>query len=622
MFGIAGIIGPGACEYRQAIQKAVDSMAHRGPDGEGFYVSPSGNCVLGHRRLSILDLSDTASQPMLSDNGNSVLVYNGECYNFQELRKNLQTKNLNFKSTGDTEVVLKLLEIEGEKALEKLNAMFALALWNERKQSLLIARDRYGQKPLYFARFGEMLIFASEIRALLASGLIERKADLMSIHSYLAYGAVQEPDTIVSGVSILAPAGFMLCHSDGTQSSNYYWKYSKQQNVLSPEQLKERFISAVKRHLISDAPLGVFLSGGIDSSSIVAAASNNKNNQIKTLSVIFPEQPDKSEKMFADLMAQRTRTEHYQVPVTGQKMLQILPKALDAMDQPTTDAINSYIIAHAASQTGLKAVLSGVGGDELFGGYHLFSDIPKMLLIRKFLSFARIPTACMIEKYAIGGPKSAKLVDFFDAPANLHNHYLAWRRIFSWRQIKKLTPKLTKSKWDHALNPTCLSELQNITNKHDIHDAIGQLEMRTYMNQMLLRNSDIMGMANSLEIRSPFLDAEFSESALNLESKSRIPNKQTKWRFVQAMEDLLPQNIAKRRKQGFTLPFEKWMQCELKTEVTDGINSLLHSCSCMQKDALTDISRRFCSQPQKTGWLRPWSLYVLGRYLERNKLGT
>ena len=153
MCGIAGIIGPGACEYRQAIQKAVDSMAHRGPDGEGFYVSPSGNCVLGHRRLSILDLSDTASQPMLSDNGNSVLVYNGECYNFQELRKNLQTKNLNFKSTGDTEVVLKLLEIEGEKALEKLNAMFALALWNERKQSLLIARDRYGQKPLYFARY-------------------------------------------------------------------------------------------------------------------------------------------------------------------------------------------------------------------------------------------------------------------------------------------------------------------------------------------------------------------------------------------------------------------------------------------------------------------------------------
>lgn len=620
MCGIAGILGPDAAEHEKAVHKMVAAMAHRGPDGQGIYVSDSGTCVLGHRRLAILDLSEAASQPMISGDGNSVLVYNGECYNFHELRDRLSNDNLSFVSSGDTEVVLKLLQKEGVDALPKLNAMFALALWDERQQTLLMARDRYGQKPLYFTRIGKLLLFASEVRALLASGLVPRKADLAAIHSYLAYGAVQEPNTIVSGVSILRPAGYMLCKPDGTQNYDIYWRYSKREKKLSPQELRDCFLSAVHRHLISDAPLGLFLSGGIDSSSIVAAATRRSNARIKTLSVIFPEQPDESEAKYAGKMAEWAGTEHCQIPVTGQEMLKMLPEALDAMDQPTGDAINTYLISHAASQTSLKAVLSGVGGDELFGGYHLFRDVPKMLAMRRFLSLIRKPAAHLLGKCNLFAVKPAKLADFFDAPPNMLNYYLVRRRVFSWRQIKIMAPEMVGSEWDSALDTGYFQELQTMIDGIKIHDAVGRLEMRTYMGQTLVRDSDVMGMANGLEIRMPFLDAEFSTSALDLEPQSRTVRACPKWRFVEAMDDWLPPDIVNRAKQGFTLPLKDWMLCELKDRIPEGIVALARLCGVMRKDALFNLWRNFCSQPEKVGWFRPWSLFVLGHYLQRHRL--
>ncbi len=621
MCGIAGILGPDAAEHEKAVHKMVAAMAHRGPDGQGIYVSDSGTCVLGHRRLAILDLSEAASQPMISGDGNSVLVYNGECYNFRELRDRLSNDGIGFVSSGDTEVVLKLLQKEGVDALPKLNAMFALALWDERKQTLLIAHDRYGQKPLYFTRIGKLLLFASEVRTLLASGLVPRKADLAAIHSYLAYGAVQEPNTIVSGVSVLKPAGYMLCKPDGTESYDIYWRYSKREKKLSPQELRDSFISAVHRHLISDAPLGLFLSGGIDSSSIVAAATRRSNTRIKTLSVIFPEQPDESEAEYAGKMAEWAGTEHFQIPVTGQQMLQMLPEALDAMDQPTGDAINTYLISQAASQTGLKVVLSGVGGDELFGGYHLFRDVPKMLAMRRFLSLIRKPAAHLLGKCNLFALKPAKLADFFDAPANILNYYLVRRRIFSWRQIREIAPELVKPEWDSALDSEYFQDLLTLIDGSKIHDAVGRLEMRAYMGQTLLRDSDVMGMAHGLEIRLPFLDSEFSIGSLNLEPESRIPQNTPKARFVEAMGNWLPKGIANRSKQGFTLPLKNWMQQELKNEITEGISSLQRNCNVMKKNVLLDLWEQFCSRPERIGWFRPWSLFVLGRYLQTHKLG-
>ncbi len=389
---------------------------------------------------------------------------------------------------------------------------------------------------------------------------------------------------------------------------------------LSPQELRENFISAVHRHLISDAPLGLFLSGGIDSSSVVAAATRRSDTRIKTLNVTFPEQPDESEEEYAGKMADWAGTEHIQIPVTGRQMLQMLPEALDAMDQPTGDAINTYLISQATSQTGLKAVLSGVGGDELFGGYHLFRDVPRMFAMRRFLSLIRQPAAHLLGKFNVFALKSAKLADFFDSPANILNYYLVRRRIFSWRQIRQMAPKLVKPEWDSALGNEYHRDLQVLTDGSKIHDAVGRLEMRAYMGQTLLRDSDVMGMAHGLEIRLPFLDSELSVGSLNLESESRIPQNTPKARFVEAMGNLLPDCIPNRPKQGFTLPFESWMLNEMKNETTDGINSFHCLGSVIQKDTLLNIWQKFCANPQKIGWFRLWSLFVLGHYLKIQKL--
>jgi len=619
MCGIAGIFGNGASEHVEAVQKMIDSMSHRGPDGQGIYVSSSGTCVLGHRRLSILDLSEAAAQPMVSSDGNNALVYNGECYNFKELRDEMQNNGERFNSSGDTEVVLRLFSRYGISVLPRLNAMFALAFWDERKQELLLSRDRYGQKPLYYTRIGKLLLFASEVRALLASGMVARRASPEAIHSYLAYGAVQEPLSIVSGVSLLRPGSYVFFKLQEKEITNSYWIYPTEKKEMSSCELRESFILAVERHLISDAPIGLFLSGGIDSSAVTAAASS-ASERIKTLCVVFPDQPDQSEAKYAEMTAAQAGTEHSEVPVTGSEMLQMLPEALSAMDQPTGDAINTYVISYAASQAGLKVALSGLGGDELFGGYSSFVSVPRILRMRRLLAPFRSPAANFLEYCSPFSIKLSKLAEIFDGPANLLCSYLARRRVFSSRQMKRLAPGLVNRQWNSGLCAEYFQELNMIAETCQANDAVGLLEMRAYMGQTLLRDSDVMGMAHGLEIRQPFLDTEFSSSILALESQTRIPRACPKWRLVEAMGNRLPEAIVNRPKKGFTLPFENWMQCELKDRVQEGITVLAESCKLMRKEVLYGLWEQFCCRPQKIGWFRPWILFVLGHYLEQHRL--
>lgn len=620
MCGIAGIFGEGAVQHTDAVRRMVEAVIHRGPDDEGLFVSPSGNCVLGHRRLAVLDISDAASQPMVSADGHRVLVYNGECYNYRELRNGLFKSGESVSSSGDTEVVLRLLVRDGISLLPRMNAMFALAFWDEREQTLLLARDRYGQKPLYFTRIGRMVIFASEVRSLLASGLVPRKVDLHAIHGYLAYGAVQEPYTIVSRVSILRPGSYMQLALDGTEEPEPYWAHSIKKQSVSPPDLRASFVSAVERHLISDAPLGLFLSGGIDSSAVLAAAARSSRSGVKTLTLVFPEQPHQSEAEYAKQMAAFVGTDHTEIPISGNDLLKLLPHALDAMDQPTSDAINTYIVSYAAHQAGLKVALSGLGGDELFGGYPAFRDVAKILRLRQVLGALRGPGAKLLEWCGPYSIKAAKVAEILDAPADVLCAYLTRRRFFSSRQIGKLIPDLVNQNWDSGLSQGFFAQLQEIVKGRETNDTVGLLEMRTYMGQMLLRDSDVMGMAHSLEIRLPFLDADFSSCALALEPQARVPRDIPKWRFVEALDNWLPKEIVHRPKQGFTLPFRDWMLCELKHQVFEGICGLLRVCEPMQKDVLFGLWDRFLAQPEKIGWLRPWSLFVLGCYLERHRL--
>ena len=434
MCGIAGIVGIRAAENTSAVEKMTTAMRHRGPDGEGIYISPLGTCVLGHRRLSIIDLTDAAAQPMVTDNHSCALSYNGECYNFQQLRKNLLENGEMFTSSGDTEVVLKMLKQRGRECLPELNGMFALAFWNEKNQNLLLARDRFGQKPLYYTLQRGLFIFASEVQALLASELVSRKADKASVLNFLACGSVQGSKTIVEDINLLGAGCYLSIEAKNVSPGkpHPYWLPPRDKTECSAKQLQDAFAQSVKRHMISDVPVGVFLSGGIDSSAIAAAAVRELGKNVATLCVVYPDQPEECESAHAQRVAQAIGSRHIEIPVTGSEMLELLPHALNDMDQPTIDGINTYVVSYAARKAGFKVALSGLGGDELFGGYRgTFTDPQKIMLLRKKNGWLRRPLAKVASLFHSGNRRLTKIVDALNSPSGLLPAYLVRRRLFS-----------------------------------------------------------------------------------------------------------------------------------------------------------------------------------------------
>jgi asparagine synthase (glutamine-hydrolysing) len=621
MCGIAGIVGKNATDHEDALRRMVDAMRHRGPDGEGYYRSPSGTCLLGHRRLAILDLSDAAAQPMVSPDAQYAFAYNGECYNFRPIRAELAGEGEAFASSGDTEVLFRLLRKRGRACLSGLNAMFAFGFWDEAQKTLLLARDRFGQKPLYYTHRGSLLLFASELRALLASGLVERRINPSAIRGYLAYGAVQGPETIVDGVRLLPAAHYLDYQAQGRESSGRYWTPPTDKQPLAPEMLRDRFCEAVERHLISDAPIGLFLSGGIDSSAIAAAAAKARpDNPPVSLAVIFPDDPSHSEQDHARRMARHAGTEHHEIPLTGSELLARLPSAIAAMDQPTVDSINTEVVSYAARCAGLKVALSGLGGDELFGGYPSFRDIPRLL---PWLNALQPLMGKIVEGLSFSTPFSrriAKLVDLLSCPDNPMAVYLARRRLFTSRQVQSLLPSIRGNGWSAGLPEEALHEMLRLMEQRDLPDAIGLLEMCAYMENMLLRDSDVMGMAHSLEIRVPFLDAEFAGAALRLDSGARVPSRIPKARLVRALGDWLPRENVERPKQGFTFPFVHWMQKELRGEMEGGLEALAARCPLIAPGIARTLWHRFLARPDSVGWSRPWALYILSNYIMRNEL--
>ncbi|MEI7436952.1 MAG: asparagine synthase (glutamine-hydrolyzing) [bacterium] len=621
MCGIAGIAGPDAASKRDAVVRMLNAMGHRGPDGEGIHSSPSGACVLGHRRLSILDLSPLAAQPILHGHSSKAMVYNGECYNYRELRAELQSRGETFRSSGDAEVMLRLFALDGIKVLPGLNAMFALGIWDESRRELLLARDRCGQKPLYYARAGACLVFASEVRALLASGLVSRTLDYDGMLSFLAYGAVQGPGTIVRGVSLLAPATWMIFNAHGQIKSEPYWSPPHEKKRVTPEEFREEFGQAVERHLVSDVPIGMFLSGGIDSSAVAVAARRRSTGVVKTLSVVFPDQPAQSEAAHARRVADFAGTEHHEIAITGAEMLKLLPQALDSMDQPTSDGINTYLVSYGARAAGLTVALSGLGGDELFAGYDVFDHVPKMRALHRLAGFLRKPARSVLRASCSPFDKTAgKWSDLFASPGDLTSVYLTRRKLFSSDELRRVAPGLAGNGWVRGMSPDTLRDLEGLVEKRPVPDALGLLEMSSYMGQTLLRDSDVMSMAHGLEIRTPFLDAEFSTLALMADPGVRMRRATPKWYFVKAMGDWLPPENVHRVKQGFTLPFREWMQKDLRAEVTDGLDALSRHGAIFNANGLKELWSRFEAEPDRVRWLRPWSLFVLARYLRRMEL--
>ena len=634
MCGILGSIGPRSFDA-DAFGKALDVMQNRGPDDRGIYEEPE--CLLGHRRLAILDLSPTGHQPMSTPDGRYTIVFNGEVYNYRELRKTLIDEGLAFHSTSDTEVILALFAREGPDCLRHLRGMFAIAIWDKLEKSLFLARDRMGIKPLYIWPRPQGVAFASEVKALraLPGGPSEIKPS--AVAAYLAWGSVPEPKTIIKGVEALAP-GTWVRWIGGNSRAETYWRIpdaapSIHRREEAIEMLRPILREAVALRCISDAPLGAFLSGGIDSSSVVALMRAAGQQHLHTFSISFPQTP-LNEGSYALKVVEEFATHHTNIAVSQQMVREGLDGFFQAMDQPTCDGVNTYLVSKFARQGGLTVALSGLGGDELFAGYPSFQRIRKAI---PWLTHAPGLTTWAGGKAAswLGGRltklEALSLLPIHNSKFNIQNClgvlYYASRGLFMPSQIRKLLhPDLLAAlprDWS-PLAPygvpllpglsSSLTQNSKLTTHNILPDSVHSTiahELRQYMLNQLLRDSDVFGMANSLEIRVPLIDHKLVEALFQID-EGIILQASTKALLLDSLPTPLPRLCTHRPKMGFTFPFDTWMKGPWRTEMEprflgDRPASLK---AVVRAQALPNLWQRY--QQGHVHWSHLWTVHALG----------
>ncbi len=626
-----------------------DSMTQRGPDDKGAVILtgkskerraksvqfknihefsavdnqlPAYNIGLAHRRLSIIDLSAAGHQPMSSHDETVWIVYNGEVYNFRELRQELKQKGYQFKSKTDTEVILHLYAEMGERFLEKLNGMFAFAIWDSRESKLFMARDRLGIKPLYYHWDKRSLLFASEVRALLESGLVPRTLSGAGLQSYLMFGGVQSPLTLLENVYSLMP-GHKIVVQDGVLQIDPYWNIHDYLNSYSISDMTEKLPAlledSVRMRMISDVPIGAFLSGGIDSSVIVSLMSQADVSQIKTVSLVFEER-EFDERDHARKVAELFGTEHHEITFSERALLSGLPDALKAMDQPTVDGVNTYFVSRAARESGLTVVLSGLGGDEVFGGYESFRAVPGMERYRHI--FQSMPTFVkkgLSSVYGALSPKNdrhLKIATFLaKGRSPLEHSYFMMRAFFTEDKLRQLLRQETNF-WEEECFRLHVLRLLNKAEKMDSINQVSLFEMMTYMRDILLRDTDFMSMSHSLEVRVPLIDYRLVEIMLSIPGRFKLDGPGTKHLLWQNLRHALPDSIIHRPKQGFTLPFGRWLKQKLYSEVKDVLLSPVDKVpELVYQHEIEQVCKEF--EMGRTSWHRVWILYVLKKWVER-----
>ena len=595
MCSISGIFSsePGSAN---AVARMNRAQRHRGPDDEGVF--QGGRAVLGNTRLAIIDTSASGHQPMHDPHTGNWITYNGETYNFKDLRKEIGGE---WQSQTDTEVVLRAYGKWGVNAFSKMRGMFALAIWEAKKETLVLARDPLGIKPIYYYRANNQLVFASELRALLASGLVPRRLSTAGVDSYLANGSVEAPLTIIDGVKQLLPGHYLQIAVD--ELNEVEFASPEPQRVEGSRadavaRLRAELEESVRLHLVSDVPLGVFLSGGMDSSALVALTSRITKQRPKTFSVVFDE-PDFDEAPFSRDVAKRFNTDHSEIRLSENRLIEILPQAIAAIDQPTMDGINTFVVSSAVKSAGVTVALSGLGGDELFGGYPSF---------RRALRFgAMSQTTKRLLRAASGvalngSVKRHKFWKLMDSDGRPEDVYRISRQLFPVTQI------------------TRMNGAEQVV---DIVNAISRLELKGYMTNTLLRDTDVMSMAHSLEVRVPFVDVKVVDYVLSLPGDWKLRVKSgPKPLLVDAMADLLPQEFMSRPKRGFVLPFEKWLQQNLRGEVSAVLDDKTRvEAVGLDSEFVAKVWRDFLRKPAAVGWSRPWAIYVLVKWCELNDVG-
>jgi asparagine synthase (glutamine-hydrolysing) len=632
MCGIMGAIARDGSLSPDLLERATRTLAHRGPDDDGMVIidgSSAERCQIGfaHTRLSIIDLSPLGHQPMQDPSTGNWIVFNGEIYNFRELRCDLMETGTEFRSQSDTEVVLAAYRVWGEQFLLRLRGMFAFALWDAQRKRLLLARDPMGIKPLYYYQSERDFLFASEVRTLLQTGLIPRKIDATGALSYLTFGSVSEPWTIVQGVRAVPP-GHVLTWEQGSLSVREYWSIlsgasgavgendpsRNGSGTRLPEILRESVLS----HLVSDVPVGVFLSGGIDSSSLVAIMHRN-GVRANTFSLVFREE-EFNEAPYSRAVARGFDTEHLEIPVSQEDTLALLPEALRAMDQPTVDGINTYLVSAKARSAGVKVALTGLGADEMFAGYSNFRRVPQMermaARLNRVPALARRPLAAFVAMVAGKSDRNRKLAELAAAAKESFVHpYFLVRELFAGVEQRALFPsdeyEAAKSSLDAVLSASIAR-----SSTLDPVNRVSYLESHWYMRNTLLRDSDFMSMAHGLELRVPFLDRALVEACFRIPGKRKLQGSSPKSLLLASLGVELPGEIVKRPKRGFTFPFERWLRGEMRSVVENALLTNDSDQALLNSGAVHKVWNRFLAG--ETSWSRPWSLLVLKRWCEQN----
>ncbi len=635
MCGFAGILGKSACVREDTLAAMAASLAHRGPDDEGVQIlavagEDDRSLGLVHRRLSIIDLSAAARQPMMDERTGNWIVYNGEVYNHQELRGELEQRGCVFQSHSDTEVILKAYRCYGIECLDRLRGMFAFAIWDSRDKHLFLAVDRFGIKPLYVYEADGLFMFSSELRTLLKSRLIRAEIEPLAVDSFLAYGAVQAPLTMVKDVHAMLPAQGLVYRAENRSTQRFsYWRPVRpaSKGCSEPPQqvvgrMREILADSVAQHLISDVPVGLFLSGGIDSSAIVALANHQRDSSLRSFSVTFSEDRF-SEQRYSDLIANRYCRNHTRIRISEADLAGLVPQALQAMDQPTIDGINVYAISRAVRQAGIKAVLSGQGGDEVFGGYPSFSLVPKILAVQSALGY--LPRGLkpgmgglidLVLRQRWTGSKIAQLVQ---SDPDMLATYLTFRQLLSPRSRNHLLRGRRDSETLNGMPSQVAEELRAEIAGLDSFSCLSVLELRLFLANTLLRDGDFMSMAHGLEVRVPFLDHRIVEFVFGVRPALKSARDIPKRLLVEAVSDLLPRVIWQRPKMGFFFPWDLWLRQRLRSRIDQLLHDFpednglgLHMANCRS------LWRKFLSRAPGVTWARVWAIYVLLSWYRHN----
>ena len=620
MCGIAGILNFNNLQPElEAVHRMTDAMAHRGPDAVGTYAD--GPLTFGHLRLSIIDLSSAANQPFTDNSGRYVIVFNGEIYNYNEVKR--QLKEYAFRTTSDTEMIIAAYATWGPDCLTYFRGMYAFAIWDKQERELFVVRDRLGVKPLYYFSDGQRLIFASEQRAILATGWVEKKADPDALLDYFSYQSVSYPYSMVKGIRQLE-AGAWMKIKNGSIETKVYWDVTSTRadfdfsdGAAVRKRIRELMLQSVERRLVSDVPVGAFLSGGIDSSAVVGLMAEAGDARPNTFNICFEEE-EYDESAYAEIIARKFNTHHTRLLLKPTVFLDELKNGLDALDIPSGDGINTYVVSKAIRQSGMTVALSGAGGDELFAGYPFFDQY---LRLRSMGGLWKLPRG-MRKAFASvlsGGQsygKKARMGQMLRGPGNgIDQLYPVFRQIISPALLGELTTLDVCGSKGGAIGRALAGRSVSL-DKLPLLSQVSAAEYLGYTQHTLLKDTDQMSMAVSLEVREPYFDQDLVEFVLAIPDELKKPV-YPKSLLVESLKPLLPDEIVHRKKKGFLFPWELWLRNELRAFGETHIKRMAER-PFIKSDALLGQWKRFLAGDKNIRWAELWLFIVLEYWLEKN----